>query len=97
MGNEMSKQVSDGFDDFAKGVEDVGKQISEGVGAVGQSIGDAFYYDNPSRRDRVEQLRNDINTFKAEFDELKKRAYVPRYIIIGSTPPLTKLSSVGMK
>ncbi|KAK8112263.1 uncharacterized protein PG998_008720 [Apiospora kogelbergensis] len=88
MGNEVSKQVSDGFDDFAKGVEDVGKQISEGVGAVGQSIGDAFYYDNPSRRDRVEQLRNDINTFKAEFDELKKRA---DEVVAGLQPKVDKL------
>ncbi|KAM5352960.1 hypothetical protein ACJ41O_005682 [Fusarium nematophilum] len=74
MGNEVSKQVSSGIDDFTSGVKDLGKQITEGVGAVGQGIGDTFYYDNPNRRDRVEELRNDINTFKAEFDSLKEKA-----------------------
>ncbi|KAK8022385.1 hypothetical protein PG993_013152 [Apiospora rasikravindrae] len=88
MGNDVSKQISDGLDDFARGVEDVGKQISEGVGAVGQSIGDTFYYDNPNRRDRVEQLRNDINTFKAEFDSLKKRA---DEVVAGLQPKVDKL------
>lgn len=74
MGNNVSKEISAGLEDFAAGAENVAHQITEGVGAVGQGIGDLFYYDNPKRRDRVEQLRNDINTFKAEFESLKASA-----------------------
>ncbi|KAI1130866.1 hypothetical protein F5Y10DRAFT_262807 [Nemania abortiva] len=88
MGNHISKQISNSIHDFAAGAEEVSKQISEGVGAVGQSIGDAFFYDNPNRRDRVEQLRNDINTFISEFGSLKERA---DEVVAGLQPKVDKL------
>ena len=74
MGNNISKQITDGLDQFTAGVKEVGKQISDDIGATGQSIADTFYPDNPNRRTRADQLKNDIRTFQAEFDELKKQA-----------------------
>ena len=74
MGNDVSTLVAGNISDIAKGVDDINKQLTEGVGAVGQSIGDLFFFDNPHRRDRVDQLKQDINSFKAEFDDLKGQA-----------------------
>ncbi|CAG2001477.1 unnamed protein product [Fusarium graminearum] len=67
MGNAVSV-----VEDIGRGASEVVKQIETGVGAVGQSIGDVFYPDNPNRRDRVDQLQNDIKAMKNEFEGLKK-------------------------
>ena len=71
MGNTGSV-ISGGFDEIGKGVAQVAKQIETGIGAVGQSVGDLFYTDNPNRRARVEQLQNDINVMQNDFNSLKK-------------------------
>lgn len=74
MGNTGSV-ISDAFDDIGKGFSVVSKQIETGVGAVGQSVGDLFYPDNPNRRKRVEQLQDDIKVMQNEFESLKKTLY----------------------
>jgi hypothetical protein len=43
---------------------------------MGQGISDIFYPDNPNRRDRAEQLRNDIKTYCNSYEEIKKARYL---------------------
>lgn len=74
MGNTGSV-ISGAFDDIGKGFSVVSKQIETGVGAVGQSIGDLFYPDNPNRRKRIEQLQDDIKVMQNDFESLKKTMY----------------------
>lgn len=74
MGNAES--VIDGvFKDVGDGFNEVGRRIEEGSGAVGRSIGDLFYPDNPKRRTRVDQLKNDIETMINEFNSIKRNMY----------------------
>lgn len=74
MGNTGSA-ISDAFNDVGKGFSQVFEQIETGVGAVGQSVGDLFYPDNPNRRKRVDQLQDDIKVMQNEFQSLKKTMY----------------------
>lgn len=41
------------------------------MGNSGSTIGDIFFPDNPNRRARAEELKNQINVFAAEFKLLK--------------------------
>lgn len=41
--------------------------------SVGSSISDLFYPDNPERRERCQELKNDINSICLEFKHLQAR------------------------
>lgn len=46
------------------------------MGNSGSSIGDIFYPDNPNRRRRAEELRQDINDIVNQFQEQKQLRYI---------------------
>lgn len=43
---------------------------------MGQGISDMFYPDNPNRRNRAEQLKENILAYLNAYDEIKKAVYV---------------------
>lgn len=80
MGNaiaDTAEIVGEGVVETAKDVseemEGITSRLLEGTGAVGRSVGDLFYPDNPRRRRRVDQLRTDIQTFQAQYEAARKQ------------------------
>jgi hypothetical protein len=57
---------------------------------MGQGISDMFYPDNPNRKNRAEQPREDILAYCNSYDEIKKARYLllrPYHLRIFLTPP----------
>jgi hypothetical protein len=59
---------------------------------MGQGISDMFYPDNPNRRNRAEQLREDILAYLNSYDEIKKA----RYLFRPYRPPIFLTPPTGM-
>ncbi|KAK5064628.1 hypothetical protein LTR84_000462 [Exophiala bonariae] len=67
---EVEVKAQEIKDDASKEFDNVSKNITEGAEHVGNSIGDLFYPDNPKRCARAQQLKDDIDSMKAELDTI---------------------------
>jgi hypothetical protein len=74
--NDAVNGIEDAANAVKDGVEDVVDSIEDAGDAVGSSVADFFFPDNPKMRERCFQLERDIKNFDTDFGALKKELYV---------------------